>query len=148
MLVAAAYSELPGKCLLVLQSASCGQAEGSGSGGGEVEIVDSRQVGLGEEGYFPAGVAVLRAGGLARTYSSISLAGFTLLSSGSTSEAGHQVPPGHTSLYLAGAFTVAVPAVQTYSSAVVIPGVTVTNYNKWATLPYLQLTGWRYRCQS
>ena len=94
--MAAAYSELPGKCLLVLQSASCGQAEGSGSGGGEVEIVDSRQVGLGEEGYFPAGAAVLRAGGLARTYSSISLAGFTLLSSGSTSEAGHQVPPVHT----------------------------------------------------
>ena len=146
--MAAAYSELPGKCLLVLQSASCGQAEGSGSGGGEVEIVDSRQVGLGEEGYFPAGAAVLRAGGLARTYSSISLAGFTLLSSGSTSEAGHQAPPRHTSLHLAGAFTVAVPAVQTYSSAVVIPGVTVTNYNKWATLPYLQLTGWRYRCQS
>ena len=53
-----------------------------------------------------------------------------------------------TPLLLAGAFTVAVPAVQTYSSAVVIPGVTVTNYNKWATLPYLQLTGWRYRCQS
>ena len=145
--MAAAYSELPGKCLLVLQSASCGQAEGSGSGGGEVEIVDSRQVGLGEEGYFPAGAAVLRAGGLARTYSSISLAGFTLLSSGSTSEAGHQAPPRHTLLLLAGAFTVAVPAVQTYSSAVVIPGVTVTNYNKWATLPYLQLTGWRYRCQ-
>ena len=148
--MAAAYSELPGKCLLVLQSASCGQAEGSGSGGGEVEIVDSRQVGLGEEGYFPAGAAVLRAGGLARTYSSISLAGFTLLSSGSTSEAGHQAPPRHTPhtpLLLAGAFTVAVPAVQTYSSAVVIPGVTVTNYNKWATLPYLQLTGWRYRCQ-
>ena len=94
--MAAAYSELPGKCLLVLQSASCGQAEGSGSGGGEVEIVDSRQVGLGEEGYFPAGAAVLRAGGLARTYSSISLAGFTLLSSGSTSEAGHQAPPRHT----------------------------------------------------
>ena len=95
--MAAAYSELPGKCLLVLQSASCGQAEGSGSGGGEVEVVDSRQVGLGEEGYLPAGVAVLRAGGLARTYSSISLAGFTLLSAGSTSEAGTpQVPPGHT----------------------------------------------------
>ena len=85
--MAAAYSELPGKCLLVLQSASCGQAEGSGSGGGEVEVVDSRQVGLGEEGYLPAGAAVLRAGGLARTYSSISLAGFTLLSAGSTSEA-------------------------------------------------------------
>ena len=152
MLVAAAYSELPGKCLLVLQSASCGQAEGSGSGGGEVEVVDSRQVGLGEEGYLPAGVAVLRAGGLARTYSSISLAGFTLLSAGSTSEAGTpqeaRVTPPHTSLPLAGAFTVAVPAVQTYSSAVVIPGVTVTNYNKWATLPYLQLTGWRYRCQA
>ena len=150
MLVAAAYSELPGKCLLVLQSASCGQAEGSGSGGGEVEVVDSRQVGLGEEGYLPAGVAVLRAGGLARTYSSISLAGFTLLSAGSTSEAGAPWPrvSPHTSLPLAGAFTVAVPAVQTYSSAVVIPGVTVTNYNKWATLPYLQLTGWRYRCQA
>ena len=95
--MAAAYSELPGKCLLVLQSASCGQAEGSGSGGGEVEVVDSRQVGLGEEGYLPAGAAVLRAGLLARTYSSISLAGFTLLSAGSTSEAGTpQVPPGHT----------------------------------------------------
>ena len=39
----------------------------------------------------------------------------------------------------------AVPAVQTYSSAVVIPGVTVTNYNKWATLPYLQLSGINYQ---
>ena len=31
-----------------------------------------------------------------------------------------------------------------FTNAVVIPGVVTTNYNKWDTLPYLQLTGWTY----
>ena len=31
-----------------------------------------------------------------------------------------------------------------FSGAVVIPGVVHTNYDKFSTLPYLQLTGWTY----
>ena len=44
-----------------------------------------------------------------------------------------------------GAFTVSVPSVSVgFTNAVVVPGIVSTNYNKWDTLPYLQLTGWRY----
>ena len=44
--------------------------------------------------------------------------------------------------FSAAAFTVSVPAVVTYSSTGGFPvNVVSTTYNKWATLPYLQLTG-------
>ena len=91
----ATWEELPGKCVLVLQKSSCG--EGSGSGDGDT-IID---VGEGEdsllvrdlaeaEGYLstPQVSSVLRrpALGLGRTYNTISLSGFSLLSSGSTCE--------------------------------------------------------------
>ena len=95
----ASWEELPGKCVLVLQRSSCGEGEGSGSGSGEGgAIID---VGEGEdsllvrelaeaEGYLniPQISSVLRrpALGLGRTYNTITLSGFSLLSSGSTCE--------------------------------------------------------------
>ena len=98
----ASWEELPGKCVLVLQKSSC--AEGSGSGDGDAIIVGEGE-GEGEgsssesllvrdlaeaEGYLntPQVSSVLRrpALGLGRTYNTISLSGFSLLSSGSTGE--------------------------------------------------------------
>jgi len=90
VLVDATYSELPGKCMLVLQPTSCSQSQedGSGSGGGP-EIIEAgvEDDGLGrlEDEYFRVQKTVLRSAGFSRTYSSISLSGFNILSSGSTS---------------------------------------------------------------
>ena len=93
----ATWEELPGKCVLVLQKSSCGEGSGSGSGDGDAIIdvaegEDSLLVrDLAEaEGYLstPQVSSVLRrpALGLGRTYNTISLSGFSLLSSGSTCE--------------------------------------------------------------
>ena len=98
----ATWEELPGKCVLVLQKSSCGEGEGSGSGSGDGEAVIDVGEGEGEEdsllvrdlaeaeGYLntPQVSPVLRrpALGLGRTYNTISLSGFSLLSSGSTCE--------------------------------------------------------------
>ena len=91
-LVAATYSELPGKCMVVLRKSSCegsgaGEAEGSGA------VVSTKRLGtqvlvedVESEEYFRETEPVLSTRGLARTYSSISLSGFSLLSSGSTSQ--------------------------------------------------------------
>jgi len=140
----ASWEELPGKCVLVLQKSSC-EGDGSGSGDGEtiIDVGDGEGEGtttgsllvrdLAEaEGYLntPQFSSVLRrpGPGLGRTYNTISLSGFSLLSSGSTS-----------------AFTVAVPVV-TYGSTGGFPvNVVSTTYNKWATLPYLQLSGINYQ---
>ena len=99
-LVPATYSELPGKCLIILRKSSC-----EGSGGGEEEasgeVVITKKLGeadLDYEEYLSDTESVLSTRGLARTYSTISLSGFSLLSSGSTSESlhkmGNQVGPG------------------------------------------------------
>merc|ERR1712130_1098588 len=81
---------------------------------------------MGDE-YFRVQKTVLRSAGFSRTYSSISLSGFNILSSGSTS-----------------AFTVSVPSFSAPVSSLPLPGVITTNYNKWDTLPYLQFPGWTY----
>ena len=84
-LVPATYAELPGKCLIVLRKSSC---EGSG-GGGEAEasgdVVITKDLDY-EEYIRDTRESVLSTRGLTRTYSTISLSGFSLLSSGSTSE--------------------------------------------------------------
>ena len=83
-LVPATYAELPGKCLIVLRKSSC-----EGSGGGEAEasgdVVITKDLDY-EEYIRDTGESVLSTRGLTRTYSTISLSGFSLLSSGSTSE--------------------------------------------------------------
>ena len=98
----ASWEELPGKCVLVLQKSSC-EGDGSGSGDGEtiIDVGDGEGEGtttgsllvrdLAEaEGYLntPQFSSVLRrpGPGLGRTYNTISLSGFSLLSSGSTCE--------------------------------------------------------------
>ena len=83
-LVPATYAELPGKCLIVLRKSSC-----EGSGGGEAEasgdVVITKDLDY-EEYIRDTRESVLSTRGLTRTYSTISLSGFSLLSSGSTSE--------------------------------------------------------------
>ena len=96
--IEASWEELPGKCVLVLQASSCAEGEGSGSGDGAA-VIDVGEESLlvrdlvEAEGYLstPQISSVLRrpAVGLGRTYNTISLSGFSLLSSGSTSESGH-----------------------------------------------------------
>ena len=82
-LVPATYAELPGKCLIVLRKSSC-----EGSGGGEAEasgdVVITKDLDY-EEYIRDTRESVLSTRGLTRTYSTISLSGFSLLSSGSTS---------------------------------------------------------------
>ena len=95
--IEASWEELPGKCVLVLQASSCAEGEGSGSGSGDgASIIDVGEESLlvrdlaEAEGYLsaPQTSSVLRrpAVGLGRTYNTISLSGFSLLSSGSTCE--------------------------------------------------------------
>ena len=97
--IEASWEELPGKCVLVLQASSCAGGEGSGSGSGDgAAVIDVGEESLlvrdlaEAEGYLTApqisSVPVLRrpAVGLGRTYNTISLSGFSLLSSGSTCE--------------------------------------------------------------
>merc|ERR1712045_757997 len=67
VLVDAEYTELPGKCMIVLQPTSCSQSqeEGSGSGGGP-EIIDAgEEEGLGrlEDEFFRVQKTVLRSAG-------------------------------------------------------------------------------------
>ena len=97
-LVPATYSELPGKCLIILRKSSC-----EGSGGGETEasgeVVITKKLGeadLDYEEYLRDTESVLSTRGLTRTYSTISLSGFSLLSSGSTSESLHNGKPSGT----------------------------------------------------
>lgn len=99
----ATWEELPGKCVLVLQKSSCGEGSGSGDGDTIIDVGEGEGEGEGSssdsllvrdlaeaEGYLntPQVSPVLRrpALGLGRTYNTISLSGFSLLSSGSTCE--------------------------------------------------------------
>merc|ERR1711892_1021655 len=93
--------------------------EGSG------DIVESME-GLGRDTFprAPRRYSTLRSAVFGRSYELLSLASFTIFSSGST-----------------GAFTVRIPSIV---SVPIYSGLTTTNYNKYATLPLLQLTGWSY----
>ena len=52
---------------------------------------------------------------------------------------------GYTLILISGAFTITLPAiVRPIVSPPALAGITVTNYNKYSTLPLLQLTGWSY----
>ena len=87
--VEASWEELPGKCVIVLRKSSC-ESEASGSGAGEViDVGESERRVVSDlasaEGYLSVRSQVVRVA-QGRTYSSISLSGFTLLSSGSTSQ--------------------------------------------------------------
>ena len=127
VLVEASWGELPGKCVLILREASCGDSDGSGSGDTNEDIVENNEenveesdpiIGSGDiNNSLEAGEEVdgsgdddgsgdvlesmdglfirtarryrynsLRSAGLGRSYGTISLAGFSILSSGSTSE--------------------------------------------------------------
>jgi len=134
-LVDVEYSELSGKCMIVIRKTSCGGylEDASGSGAGDINPDDeiARLINSEEDDeYLRANVDVFRSSSFGRTFTSISLSGFTVLSSGSTN-----------------AFTISIPSVVKpggFSGSVVIPGVVHTNYDKFSTLPYLQLTGWTY----
>ena len=87
MLVPASWSELTGKCLTILQR----KAEGSG----EEEEGSGKLLDLGRELLLWDGAddlrrrsvgPVLRTAGLTRSYTTLSLSSFNIISSGSTSE--------------------------------------------------------------
>jgi len=168
VLVDATWSELPGKCILVIKKTECDGEDGSGddgSGDDSVRIetpetpseesdegiggiddslevgdtidesgddgegsgdIDESMEGLGRDTFprAPRRYSTLRSAVFGRSYALLSLASFTIFSSGST-----------------GAFTVRIPSIV---SVPIYSGLTTTNYNKYATLPLLQLTGWSY----
>jgi len=96
VVVDATWSELPGKCLVMLKPTTCGE---DGSGSDNVEVLDIGE----EEGSGNSEVeentnditgerrslrdaGILRSAGFGRSYGTISLSSFTLLSSGSSSQ--------------------------------------------------------------
>merc|ERR1719225_677754 len=121
--VDATWSELPGKCLVVLRENECedtaGDVETEEEEEEEEEIIVAtrRQTRVGN---------ILTPASLGRSYSTFSLTSFSILSSGSSS-----------------LFTVTKPSV-TYSGP--LPGAVIaTKYDRLSTLPYLQLAGWTQR---
>jgi len=126
LFVDATWTELPGKCLVMLKPTSCEEDDSV-----EVEIIEVGEEGSGEaEGSADSAgqrssrnTGILRSAGLGRSYGLISLSSFTLLSSGSST-----------------VFTVSKPSVPIFGG--VIPGIVHTPYDKFSTLPYLQLPGW------
>eukprot|EP00090_Calanus_glacialis_P016218 TRINITY_DN25438_c0_g1_i1.p1 TRINITY_DN25438_c0_g1~~TRINITY_DN25438_c0_g1_i1.p1 ORF type:complete len:303 (-),score=79.20 TRINITY_DN25438_c0_g1_i1:322-1119(-) len=130
LFVDATWAELPGKCLVMLKPTTC---EDDGSGGGEV--IDVGEEGSGEEEGNVDGTAgtgfrssrnagILRSAGFGRSYGILSLSSFTLLSSGSSA-----------------VFSVSKPSSVPIFGGV-ISGIVSTPYDKFSTLPYLQLPGW------
>ena len=90
-LVDVGYAELSGKCMIVLQKTTCGDdaedASGSGDDSTEEDNTIARLISLEEEEeYLRSNVDVFRSSSFGRTFTSISLSGFTVLSSGSTSK--------------------------------------------------------------
>lgn len=167
VLVDSTWSELPGKCMLIVRQAECGSDGDAGSGEGseddaviiattELTVEESDEItgsgdidnsleagdnidglgdidddiiesmDLGKKGYLRSSrrYSTLRSAGFGRSFGTISLSGFTIISSGSTS-----------------AFTVSIPSIV---SVPIYNGLTTTNYNKYSTLPLLQLSGWSY----
>jgi len=118
--VDATWSELPGKCLVVLRENECEGSGGDSVTGEEEEntIVDTRRQARAGN--------ILSSASLGRSYSTFSLTSFSILSSGSSS-----------------VFTVRKPSL---SFSGPLPGsIIATKYDRLSTLPYLQLAGWTQR---
>jgi len=127
MFVDATWAELPGKCLVMLKPTSC-DSDGDGSGSGEVIDIGDNDTDLegsaeGRAIRQSKNAGILRSAGFGRSYGIISLSSFTLLSSGSST-----------------VFSISKPSKKIFGG--VVPGIVSTPYNKFSTLPYLQLPGW------
>jgi len=124
--VDATWSELPGRCLAVLRPRRCEAESEEQSGDGEAAVLDIGTEDAEDAAEYRAeasGDSVVRAS-LGRSYSSLSLTSFSLLSASSAS----------------GVFTVTKPSLGLTGS---VPGAVVaTKYDRFSTLPYLQLSGW------
>ena len=86
--VDATYEELPGKCLIVVQKREGCSSDDESSGDTNTQETsgDSRIGDIDEDGFLRSQTNVLRSSGLGRSYNTISLSSFNLLSSGSTCE--------------------------------------------------------------
>jgi len=128
LFVDATWTELPGKCLVLLKPTSC-DSDGVGESS-DAEVIDVGEEGSGVEGSAESreiqqsrSSGILRSAGFGRSYGIISLSSFTLLSSGSST-----------------VFSISKPAKKIFGG--VVPGIVSTPYDKFSTLPYLQLPGW------
>jgi len=118
----ARWTELPGKCLALLTRRECDAVDDDGSGDGLGIVVDVDKI----PRQLRAVENIISAAGFGRTYNTLSLSSFNLISS-ATSSVFSISKPGIASLGLSGAVPV---------------NVVATKYDKFSTLPYLQLTGW------
>eukprot|EP00091_Calanus_sinicus_P017183 TRINITY_DN37029_c0_g1_i1.p1 TRINITY_DN37029_c0_g1~~TRINITY_DN37029_c0_g1_i1.p1 ORF type:complete len:182 (+),score=28.43 TRINITY_DN37029_c0_g1_i1:271-816(+) len=131
LFVDATWAELPSKCLVMLKPTSC-EDEGSG----DAEVIDVGEEGSGEEvgseeaasstGFRSSRAAgILRSAGFGRSYGILSLSKF------------------YTSFIRIFSCVLLFPTPsRTQYSGGVISGIVSTPYDKFSTLPYLQLPGW------
>ena len=126
--VAATWDELPGKCLVLLKKKSCDSEESEDAEEEEEEeeeeIDENDAVVVESSGRSAFSNRMLTAAPrYSRSYSALSLAGFTLLSTGSSS-----------------VFTVTKTVQPSFGG--VVANIVATKYDRFSTLPYLQLPGW------
>merc|ERR1711971_608624 len=126
--VGAIWSELSGSCLAMLLRRECGETEEEGEedddGDTESLVVEVDTTEAPAEARYAAEESIVRTAGLGRAYSSLSLSNFNILSAASASSV----------------FSVTKPTL-TFGGAVPL-NVVATKYDRFSTLPYLQLSGW------
>jgi len=126
--VGAIWSELSGSCLAMLLRRECGETEEEeeedDDGDTESLVVEVDTTEAPAEARYAAEESIVRTAGLGRAYSSLSLSNFNILSAASASSV----------------FSVTKPTL-TFGGAVPL-NVVATKYDRFSTLPYLQLSGW------
>ena len=147
--VGATWSELTGSCLAMLVSRECGEdeeedEEDEDSESLVVEDSDSESVVVEAdttEARYAAEESIVRTAGLGRAYSSLSLSNFNVLSAASASSRINYYIACRISInQSSGVFTITKPTL-TFGGPTPL-NVVATNYDRFSTLPYLQLSGW------
>jgi len=126
------WSVLSNTCIILLRQSGGGDSDDSDSGADVVEEGDEDATESATTEAPDAGGRtpkqlqdIIRVFPFTRSFTSLDLSSFTILSSGSTT-----------------AFTVSVPVLNAVPSIAFPTSLYSVPYNKWSTLPYLQLTGW------
>ena len=139
--VGAIWSELSGSCLAMLLRKECGEAEQE-DGDTESLVVEVDTTEAPAEARYAAEESIVRTAGLGRAYSSLSLSNFNILSAASASSMMNwRIKIFRSNIQIfKGVFSVTKPTL-TFGGAVPL-NVVATKYDRFSTLPYLQLSGW------
>ena len=145
--VGAIWSELSGSCLAMLLRRECGEAEEAEEeevedGDTESLVVEVDTTEAPAEARYAAEESIVRTAGLGRAYSSLSLSNFNILSAASASSMMNwRIKIFRSNIQIfKGVFSVTKPTL-TFGGAVPL-NVVATKYDRFSTLPYLQLSGW------